>query len=131
MQGMFWLAILGFAAVITWAVWHSRRKLAALRHAEEERFAAFMAQSTGRAAPGTAIEPPPATPTVPSTPPVATNGLAQQKLLFEAAHKAGEAGEPALAFQLYARLIARYPDSTFADQARAEAQAQKRKLAKG
>ena len=35
--------------------------------------------------------------------------LAQQKLLFEAAAKAGEAGEPVLSIQLYARLLARYP----------------------
>ena len=54
----------------------------------------------------------------------------QQKLLFEAAAKAGEAGEPALSIQLYARLIARYPDSAFVAQARAAVEAQKSKLAK-
>jgi hypothetical protein len=51
-------------------------------------------------------------------------------LLFEAAHKAGEAGEPAIAIQLYARLLSRYPQTAFADQARAAVQAQKKKLSK-
>ena len=55
--------------------------------------------------------------------------MAQQKLLFEAAAKAGEAGEAVLSIQLYARLLARYPDSTFASQARAAVEAQKKKLA--
>ena len=61
---------------------------------------------------------------------VPADGLAQQKLLFEAAHKAGEAGEPALAIQLYARLLARYPASAFAPQARAAVEALKKKLVK-
>ena len=55
---------------------------------------------------------------------------AQQKLLYEAASKAGEAGEPVLSIQLYARLLARYPDSTLGTQARAAVEAQKKKLAK-
>ena len=57
-------------------------------------------------------------------------GMAQQKLLYEAASKAGEAGEPVLSIQLYARLIARYPDSTLGTQARAAVEAQKKKLTK-
>ena len=44
--------------------------------------------------------------------------------------KAGEAGEPVLSIQLYARLLARYPESAFAAQARAAVEAQKQKLAK-
>lgn len=55
---------------------------------------------------------------------------AQQKLLYEAATKAGEAGEPVLAIQLYARLIARYPESELGAQARAAVEAQKKKLVK-
>ena len=39
-----------------------------------------------------------------------------------------EAGEPALAIQLYARLLARYPDSALGIQARAAVEAQKKKL---
>ena len=64
------------------------------------------------------------------TTPVAGDKVLPQKLLFEAAHKAGEAGEPALAIQLYARLLARYPETAFAAQARAAVESEKRKLAK-
>ena len=56
--------------------------------------------------------------------------MAQQKLLYEAASKAGEAGEAVLSIQLYARLLARYPDSTLGTQARAAVEAQKKKLTK-
>jgi hypothetical protein len=56
--------------------------------------------------------------------------LAKQRLLFDAAAKAGEAGEPVLSIQLYARLLARYPDSTFASQARAAVELQKKNLTK-
>jgi outer membrane protein assembly factor BamD (BamD/ComL family) len=62
--------------------------------------------------------------------PQSVEGIGPPKLLFEAAHKAGEAGEPALAIQLYARLLSRYPQTAFADQARAAVEAQKKKLAK-
>jgi hypothetical protein len=55
-------------------------------------------------------------------------GMAQQKLLYEAASKAGEAGEPVLSIQLYARLLARYPDSTLGVQARTAVETQKKKL---
>ena len=71
---------------------------------------------------------PAALPAVPPTPPAATSGLAQQKMLFEAAHKAGEAGEPALAIQLYGRLMARYPATAFAAQVRAAVETLKKKL---
>jgi hypothetical protein len=74
--------------------------------------AAFMAQAKPAAAPAPVAE------------------LPQQKLLFEAAAKAAEAGEPVLSIQLYARLLARFPDSAFAAQARAAVEAQKLKLAK-
>jgi hypothetical protein len=55
--------------------------------------------------------------------------VVQQRLLLEAASKAGEAGEPALSIQLYAKLLARYPQTSFAEQARAAVEAQKKKLA--
>jgi hypothetical protein len=54
--------------------------------------------------------------------------VAQQKLLYDAASKAGEAGEAVLSIQLYARLLARYPDSQLGMQARAAVEAQKKKL---
>jgi hypothetical protein len=44
--------------------------------------------------------------------------------------RAHRAGEPALAIQLYARLIARFPESAFIEQARGAVQAQKERLAK-
>jgi len=56
--------------------------------------------------------------------------LAKQRLLLEAAAKAGEAGEPVLSIQLYARLLARYPDSTFSSTARAAVEMQKKNLTK-
>jgi hypothetical protein len=62
--------------------------------------------------------------------PAPANSLETQKLLFDAARKAGDAGEPALALQLYGRLLARFPDSAFAGEVRAAVEAQKKKLAK-
>ena len=41
-----------------------------------------------------------------------------------------EAGEPALSIQLYARLLARYPQTALAGQARAAVESQKKRLAK-
>lgn len=60
----------------------------------------------------------------------ADESLAKQRLLFDAAAKAGDAGEPVLSIQLYARLLARYPDSALASQARAAVEVQKKNLAK-
>jgi hypothetical protein len=54
----------------------------------------------------------------------------RRKLCSKPPHKAGEAGEPALAIQLYARLLARYRRRRFAAQARAAVEAQKKKLGK-
>jgi hypothetical protein len=133
MNILFWLVVAGFAATLAWLVWYVRRKAEERRLAEDARAAAFM---TGLAAAprstvgnGTGVAPFPApAPTQPSSAPASE--IAQQKLLFEAAHKAGEAGEPSLAIQLYARLLARYPSSAFSEQARAGAEAQKKKLVK-
>jgi hypothetical protein len=135
MRGIFWLAV--FALVLTAAggIWYVLRKIKQRQAAEAERLAAFLAATTGK--PGMAdAAPVPATLPTAAAPegapaPAACDGLAQQKFLFEAAHKAGEAGEPALALQLYARLLARYPQTAFAEQARKAADAQKRKLPKG
>ena len=119
MRALFWLIIVGFAATCVWLVWHVRRRFAERRQAEQARAAAFVSGLIP-------AQPQPAPPAAPA--PAAGNEISTQKLLFEAAHKAGEAGEPALAIQLYARLLARYPDSGFAAQARAGAAAQKKKL---
>jgi outer membrane protein assembly factor BamD (BamD/ComL family) len=124
---LLWLVLLGFLLTLGWLVWYSRRKLAALRTAEEARFANFLSGTAGRSI-ADAPPNPASLPAIPSPP--GAPGVAQQKLLFEAAHKAGEAGEPALAIQLYARLLARFPDSTFAAAARNAVELQKKKLAK-
>ncbi len=132
MRTVFWLVVCAIVGAFGWLIWHNVRKWGARRRAEEERFASFMAGTKSAAAPR---EPAPF-----STPPavlpaagpatVAADELRTQKLLFEAAHKASEAGEPALALQLYARLLARYPASTLAGAATAAIEAQKKKLLK-
>lgn len=135
MNGLFWLAVLGFVATACGIVWYTLRKFKERQAAEEARMADFLAATTGKAKMVEALPNPTASPAaapMPAIPSAATpaNGLAQQKLLFEAAHKAGEAGEPALSIQLYARLLARYPDCGFVAQARAAAEVQKKKLSK-
>ena len=144
MTGFVWLLLFAIAAAFGWLIWRSVRKWQARRLAEEERFANFMKASAGAPAPNAPAPPSAAVPSLPAatsitsaTPAIpampataAGNNLAQQKLLFDAAHKAGEAGEPAIAIQLYARLLARYPATTLADPARAAVEAQKRKLLK-
>jgi hypothetical protein len=130
MKSAFWLLLCAFAAAVVWIAWYIVRKSQERRRAEEERIAKFIA-GTAAAAPVPAASPPASLAAVPAEPaPAATNGLAQQKLLFEAAHKAGEAGEPALAIQLYGRLLARYPASAFAGEVHAAVEALKKKRVK-
>ena len=114
---MLWLIVLAAIAVVGYAAWLWRKRWLERQHAAEERMTAFMAQARPAVPPAVAAAP--VDPTLP-----------QQKLLLEAASKAGEAGEPALSIQLYARLLARYPETTFAAQARAAVEAQKQRLAK-
>ena len=111
------VVMLGAFAALVYFFWVRYRAWAERQRASEERFAGLIDQVR-----------PPAGRIAPSAPPDPT--LAQQKLLLEAAAKAGEAGEPVLSIQLYARLLARYPQSTFGPQARAAVEAQKKKLAK-
>jgi hypothetical protein len=113
-----WLLTLAAIGVLGYALWTWRRRWQERQRAAEERFASFMAQAR------------PLPPAAGTAHPVAEPSLPQQKLLFEAAVKAAEAGEPALSIQLYARLIARFPQGAFAAQARAAVEAQKQKLAK-
>ena len=133
MKGIFWLAVCASMFAVGGVFWYARRKWQERQLAEAQRLADFMAATAGKARLVEALPLPvssaaPVNFAAPVVPAGAGDGLAQQKLLFEAAHKAGDAGEPALAIQLYARLLARYPASTFADQARAAAQAQKKKV---
>ena len=107
------LLIAGAAGLAFW-FWRAYQHFAERSRASDQRFASAMTQAmttAQQAAPDVA-------------------GMAQQKLLYEAASKAGEAGEPVLSIQLYARLLARYPETTLGTQARAAVQAQKKKLTK-
>ena len=120
------LLTLAAIGVLGYAVWIWRERLQQRERASQERFAAFMKE----------VKPPPVVePRTPlaarrEAPREAPSTLAPQKLLFEAAAKAGEAGEPVLAIQLYARLLSRFPETALGAQARAAIEAQKTKLAK-
>lgn len=119
MKQVVWLILVVGAGGLGYWLWNWRGRRAQLKRAAEERYASFMAEAMIAAKPKKD-----------APPPVDVKGLAKQKLLLEAAAKAGEAGEPVLAIQLYARLLARYPDTSFAAQARAAVEAQKKNLAK-
>jgi len=126
MKAMAWFIALGAIAAIVYGLWRMRAKWEERSRASEERFATFIAQ----ALPGGAA----IAPATPAVPPMiaeakANHEVAMQRLLLDAAAKAGEAGEPALSIQLYAKLLTRYPQCTFAQQARAALEAQKKKLA--
>jgi hypothetical protein len=117
-----WLLLIAVAAGIGFMLWRWRRREEERERAAEERMTSFMAQARP------ATQAMPAAPAIPQTTHAGT--LLQEKLLLDAASKAGEAGEAALSIQLYARLLARYPDSSFAGQARTAVGEQKKKLAR-
>jgi len=123
MTGALWFLLIAIVVALVLLLRHRLRKWQARSHAAEDRYAQFIALNAGSASPPA---PQPADP----APAPAGDGLALQKLLFDAAHKAGDAGEPSLAIQLYARLLARFPASAFAEQARAAVESQKKKLLK-
>ena len=127
MKGMVWFIVLAAVAGIVYGLWRMRAKWEERNRASEERFASFMSQ----AMPGAMKVP--AGAAAPAVPPMiaeakANHEVAIQRMLLEAASKAGEAGEPALSIQLYAKLLSRYPNCTFAQQARAAVETQKKKL---
>ena len=115
-QFLAFMLFAAFAGLVFWC-WVRYRHWAERQRSSEERFASFIGQARPQAE-------------VAAEPSAADASLSQQKLLLEAAAKAGEAGEAVLSIQLYARLISRYPDSAFGAQARAAVEAQKKKLAK-
>jgi len=117
MKPVMWLLTIAAIAVAVYGLVRWRRRRAELARASEQRTAAFMAEMMAAARPKVA-------------PPVDAAALAKQRLLLDAAAKSGEAGEPVLSIQLYARLLARYPDSAFAAQARDAVEAQKKNLPK-
>ena len=120
MHTMAWIILVAISAVLAFGGWLLRKRWVERNREAEAREAKFIAQ----------LRPvPPAA--APAAPPRAdASSLPQQKLLFEAAAKAAQAGEPALSIQLYARLLSRYPESGFATEVRAAVEAQKKKLAK-
>jgi hypothetical protein len=122
-----WLLVVGLIAGIAYALWHALRRYRERERAAQARMASFLVQ----VAPSTVAKPEaPSQAVLPAITKQPEDALAQQKLLFEAASKAGEAGEAALSIQLYARLLARYPAGALAEQARAGVEAQRRKLSK-
>jgi len=136
MRQLIWIVLFAIAAALVYWFMHLRRRWAERERASEERFAAFMSKTLPQrngTPPSLAPVAPPAAPkpaaaaTAPRSDPAASH---QQLLLLEAAAKTAEAGEPALAIQLYARLLARYPDSALGAQARAAIEEQKKKLGK-
>jgi hypothetical protein len=112
-----WILAIAAVAVLGYAIWTWRQRWLERQRASEERMAAFMAQAKPAVMPAVAA-------------PQADPDLPLQRLLLEAAAKAGEAGEPALSIQLYARLIARFPHSAAAAHARSAVEVQKGRLAK-
>jgi len=93
-----------------------RQRWAEREKASEARFAELLAQARPAVAP----------PRMASV----AGPAREERLLLDAAGKAGEAGEPALAIQLYAKLLSRFPQTTFAAQARSAVAEQKKRLAK-
>ena len=124
MKTMFWLAVIGSVALIAFILRYVMRKISDRERESDARAAEFMAKMAAAklpAAPPLLAPAPPAAASVPHP-----DMLETQKLLFEAARKAGDAGEPAIAIQLYARLLSRFPESGLANEARAAAEAQKK-----
>jgi hypothetical protein len=119
MKALLWLVLLAAFGGVVWMVARWRRQYIERQQAAEARLAGFIAQT----APAMA-----AAPAVPAPPAVAAPAP-QERLLLDAAAKAGEAGEPVLSIQLYAKLLSRYPQTRFATQARAAVETQKKKLA--
>jgi hypothetical protein len=115
MKGVVWFVGLGIFVAIVWLIAHVRRQWRQRQEAAEARLASFIAQTA----------PSPSTVAAPAPPAMAP----QERLLLDAAAKAGEAGEPVLSIQLYAKLLSRYPQTQFASQARAAVEVQKKKLA--
>ena len=122
MKTLAWLIVIGALAGIGYYLWRMRRGWLERQRNAEQRLTEMMVSARP---PSAAVPATPASVAPAPTPSVDSTGLATQKLLFDAA---GEAGEPALSIQLYARLLSRYPDSAFATQVRAAVEVQKKKL---
>ena len=108
-----WALFIAAVAGLAWGIARWRRRSEELQRASEQRMSAFLAEARS------AVKPNPD-----------AAAVAAQRLLFDAAAKAAQAGEPVLSIQLYARLLARYPGSALAEQARSAVEAQKKNLTK-
>ena len=126
MKALIWFMIFGVLAGMVWAFSRWRRQWVQRQEAAEARLANFIAQANPSAAPASPAAVASAVP-APAAPPAIAP---QERLLLDAAAKAGEAGEPVLSIQLYAKLLSRYPQSQFASQARTAVEVQKKKLVK-
>jgi hypothetical protein len=113
-KALAWFIFIVALGVVAYAITQWRKRWQERQHTAEARFTEFMAQ----------VRPPAA-----AAPVAAPASTPQERLLLEAAGKAGEAGEAALAIQLYARLLSRFPETAFAAQARAAVTELKKKLA--
>jgi TolA-binding protein len=118
MKLLVWFTLVGTLIGLGYAFKRWRQRWTERQQDAEARMASLIAQVT-----------PGGPPRISATAPVQAPAP-QERLLLDAAAKAGEAGEPALAIQLYAKLISRYPQSTLVAQARAAVDVQKKKLAK-
>ena len=126
MRGLAWFIAVGAIFGIVWYLMRLRRQFAERQEAAEARMMTLVAQVRPTVA-APLLAPAPA-PTAQPAPAAAE--APQERLLFDAAHKAGEAGEPALAIQLYAKLLSRFPKTILTARARRGVEEQKKKLAK-
>ena len=115
MKGFAWFLVIGLVGAFVYFFMRWREKWADRQRASEVRFATFIAG---------------ARPAAPAAPALPVTADPKERLLLEAAAKAGEAGEPVLCIQLYAKLLSRFPQTQFASQARAAVELQKKKLAR-
>ena len=109
MKALAWFVFIASIAVVAYGLARWRKRWEEHQRIAEARLAQFVSQARAPAA--------------------APAAAPQERLLLEAAGKAGDAGEPALAIQLYARLLSRFPETTFAAQARAAVTELKKRLA--
>ena len=126
MRGLVWLIVIGTIGGIVWYLMRLRRQFTERQEEAEARMMTMVAQVRPMTAGAPLLTPAPTLPTAEAAPPAAE--APQERLLFDAAHKAGEAGEPALAIQLYAKLLSRFPKTIFTARARAGVEEQKKKI---
>ncbi|MBW8905375.1 MAG: hypothetical protein JF611_06870 [Betaproteobacteria bacterium] len=133
MKLLAWLLIIACFASLWWGVTRWRKGLKERDAASEARFAALLAQAKPGAGSASSVAAAPAAASPPrASPPALPPGAVarEERLLVDAATKAGEAGEPVLAIQLYARLLSRFPQTSFAAYARSAVAELKKKVAK-